>query len=139
MVYTILNLVYSKEHILSIRLTYSEHITIDIFCFIGIYFMVISTWTCVGVISFMIFYSTIPYVFLMYYQLVFYVVEKVFSYGPYFLLIVFSRMALLFLMVYRYIYSSKYSSVSLYFTNWSFLLSFLKSLPKLQPKPSLRL
>jgi len=34
------------------------------------------------------------------------------------------------------IYSYRYYSVSLYFTNWSFLYSLLKSLPKLQPELS---
>ena len=61
------------------------------------------TRTCVGVVSFMIFYFTVLYVFLMYYQSVSHIVGEISLYDSYFLLLVSSTTPSLFLIVYRYI------------------------------------
>jgi len=80
-----------------------ETVMINALCFTGVYPMNTSTWTYVRVVSLMNFYFTVPHAFLMFHQSAPHVVEEVFSYGPYFLLIVSSKMPFLFLMVYRYI------------------------------------
>jgi len=95
--------------------------------------MVILTLTHGGICLIFVFYSTMPYIYLMLYQLVPHVVVEGSSYFPYSLFIVFLRVFYLFLIAYRYIYSP----VFLCFTNWSSLYLFLKSLHKLQPKLSL--
>ena len=58
-------------------------------------------------LSHFFFYSTMPDIYLMLYQLVPHIVVETFSYFSYSLFIVFLRVSYLFLIVYRYIYSSR--------------------------------
>jgi len=53
---------------------------IDVSWFTGVHLIVTLTWTCVGVVLFMNFYSTTLHVFFIFHQSVPYVIREVFFY-----------------------------------------------------------